>query len=49
MIYDQMITQSDYTFVYSHLAKQQYSLNYLSVYDDDVDKIKLDKVTPTNN
>ena len=49
MIYDQMITESDYTYMYSHLAKQQYSLNYLSVYDKDVDKIQLDKVTPTKN
>lgn len=46
MIYDKKISESDYYKGYSHLEKQQYSLNYLSLYDKDVDRIKLDKATP---
>ena len=47
MIYDKKISESDYYNGDTHLAKQQYALNYLSLYNDDMDKILLDKATPS--
>ncbi len=48
MIYDKKISQDDYSLYLTHLAKQQYVLNYCSLYKEDYDKIMLEKGTPTS-
>ncbi len=49
MIYDKKISESDYTAFYSHLAKQQYGLNFCSLTDSDYKDVMLEKGTLTNN